>query len=81
MEVEYRCNNCGEYFYCGGGEIGRHAGLKILWALRPFGFKSRSPHTSIVRSKKKDFTHFFSGSFFCNEVSRSTICAFSITQL
>ena len=44
-------------FYCGGGEIGRHAGLKILWTARPFGFESRSPHTSIVRSKK-DFNTF-----------------------
>lgn len=26
---------------CPGGGIGRHVGLKIQWALRPCGFKSR----------------------------------------
>lgn len=29
---------------CGGGGIGRRAGLRLLWILLPCGFKSHSPH-------------------------------------
>ena len=32
------------WIHCPDGGIGRHEGLKILWPLRLYGFKSRSGH-------------------------------------
>jgi hypothetical protein len=37
--------------YCPGGETGRHAGLKILWPLRPCRFDSGSGYFSIKNAR------------------------------
>lgn len=36
---------------CGGGEIGRRAGLRSLW-VTPYEFKSRPPHHMYTRKKQ-----------------------------
>lgn len=33
---------------CGGGGIGRRAGLRLLWILLPCGFKSHRPHQVLL---------------------------------
>ena len=48
-----------------GGGIGRHAGLKIQWPSRPYGFKSRPGYT---QNKKPCIVRY--GAFFIAEVVR-----------
>jgi len=64
-----------------GGEIGRHAGLKILWPLRPCGFDSRPGYKSERETERERSKSSVSSSDFSHSHSRTHTAMFDFQKL